>query len=368
MSEDYTKPTVFLSHSSRDKKTLVRLQSKLLEKIGSSVQAFLSSDGQSIRLGRNWVHEIEEALSATRLMFVFVSPASLESQWVLFEAGFAYGQKINVVPIGIHGIDLEEVKPPLSILQGFNVTSPSSLANIIHVINKEFHFTFNAEFSETQYRYIFMFGDGRHRSQLGRYTMLVDDLQLEAGRRNSETLIGVIREYFREKAVDLQERGGDIYAQGISFRTGLNRILIEPSVTAVTLPLLDELLPLMLSDVNDQIAATVKLRPQIRAVTLTHKISGLLFDTPISLATDGWLRFGEITFSINQHYTSRRRDLPPSGLGDIRWARRGLQFEDSDQEPTFVEISIRYRGSTSAVPFADLLDLLFERGVLFTKQ
>jgi hypothetical protein len=43
---------------------------------------FLSSDGQSILLGENWVHRLNEALKTTKLMFVFVSKEALQSEWI----------------------------------------------------------------------------------------------------------------------------------------------------------------------------------------------------------------------------------------------------------------------------------------------
>ena len=56
------KPIAFFSHSSRDKEALGRLKDLFVEKTGGTIEIFLSSDGQSIKFGRNWVHRIEEAL------------------------------------------------------------------------------------------------------------------------------------------------------------------------------------------------------------------------------------------------------------------------------------------------------------------
>src|SRR6266566_2732427 len=87
-----SKPTIFFSHSSRDQAQLVRLKELFIEKTGGSIDVFLTCDGQSIPLGRNWVHQIEEALEYAPLMVVFVSPNSLRSSWLFFESGFAYSK------------------------------------------------------------------------------------------------------------------------------------------------------------------------------------------------------------------------------------------------------------------------------------
>src|SRR5215213_4020813 len=95
------KPSVFFSHSSRDAAPLARLKELLLTKTGSALDIFMSSDGQSIPLGRNWVHELQLALDQSKLMFVFVSPQSLQSAWLFFESGFSYAKGVRVVPVGV---------------------------------------------------------------------------------------------------------------------------------------------------------------------------------------------------------------------------------------------------------------------------
>lgn len=99
------KPKLFFSHSSRDSVPLLRLKDKLVEKTGGAIEVFLSSDGQSIKFGSNWVHRIQEALEHTHLIIVFVSPNALRSNWLFLESGFAYARNIRVVPVAILGVD-----------------------------------------------------------------------------------------------------------------------------------------------------------------------------------------------------------------------------------------------------------------------
>lgn len=82
------KPVVFFSHSSKDKAVLAKLKELFVEKAGATIEVFLSSDGQSIPLGRNWVHRVEEGLKTAKVMLVFLTPSSLESSWIFFEAGY----------------------------------------------------------------------------------------------------------------------------------------------------------------------------------------------------------------------------------------------------------------------------------------
>lgn len=116
------KPTIFFSHSAKDRNVILPIKEKLIKITSGVIQIFMSSDGQSIPFGNNWIHKIEDGLNNAKIMFVFVTPTSIESGWIYFEAGFAYSKGIDVIPVGV-GIDIGSIRPPLSLLQGFNITS-----------------------------------------------------------------------------------------------------------------------------------------------------------------------------------------------------------------------------------------------------
>lgn len=114
----------------------------------------MSSYGQSIPFGNNWIHKIEEGLNKAQVMFVFVTPISVNSAWIYFEAGFAYSKNIEVIPVGI-GISIGQLKPPLSLLQGFDITSTDSLNNFISIINRKFDLKFDFAFTDDTYNAVF---------------------------------------------------------------------------------------------------------------------------------------------------------------------------------------------------------------------
>lgn len=144
------KPTIFFSHSSKDKEIVLSIKNRVTEITKGTLDIFMSSDGQSIPFGSNWIHKVEEGLKTSNIMFVFVTDNSLSSGWIYFEAGFAYNKNIHVVPVGL-GVDVGSLKPPLNLLQGFNVSSAESLNNIISIINKEFETSYDDLFSEDDY-------------------------------------------------------------------------------------------------------------------------------------------------------------------------------------------------------------------------
>lgn len=145
-----SKSTLFFSHSSKDKEIVLSIKNKLDMMTGGVMEIFMSSDGQSIPFGTNWIHKIEEGLQIAKIMFVFVTKNSISSGWIYFEAGYAYSKGIQVIPVGI-GVDIGSLKAPLNLLQGFNITSKDSLNNFIAIINRTFDYHFKNEFDDNDY-------------------------------------------------------------------------------------------------------------------------------------------------------------------------------------------------------------------------
>lgn len=145
-----SKPTLFFSHSSKDKDIILSIKNKLDSATGGVMDIFMSSDGQSIPFGTNWIHKIEEGLKAAKIMFVFVTENSISSGWIYFEAGYAYSKGIQVIPVGI-GVDIGSLKAPLNLLQGFNISSEDSLNNFITIVNRTFEYHFSNIFEYSDY-------------------------------------------------------------------------------------------------------------------------------------------------------------------------------------------------------------------------
>jgi hypothetical protein len=196
------KPAIFFSHSSKDKNIILTLKNKIDKITGGVLDIFMSSDGQSIPLGSNWVHKIEEGLNNAKIMFVFVTPNSIASEWIYFEAGFAYSKDIEVIPVGV-GIDITLLKAPLNLLQGFNVNSADSLNNFISVINKKFEYKFEGGFSEIDFKLLI--------------NSTSDYLNLELDFVLDSISYGLYREYGVEKAGKLIYEIDDYFLKIIEF-------------------------------------------------------------------------------------------------------------------------------------------------------
>lgn len=145
-----SKPTLFFSHSSKDKDMVLAIKNKVMKYTSGTLEIFQSSDGESIPFGTNWIHKVEEGLKEAKVMFVFITEQSISSGWIYFEAGYAYSKGVHVIPVGI-GVSVGDLKAPLNLLQGFNITSEDSLNNFLTIINREFNYSFPAQFTNKDY-------------------------------------------------------------------------------------------------------------------------------------------------------------------------------------------------------------------------
>ncbi|MCB1901626.1 toll/interleukin-1 receptor domain-containing protein [Cognatazoarcus halotolerans] len=200
------KPTTFFSHSSQDKRALAKLKELFVAKTGGSIDVFMSSDGQSIPFGRNWVHRVEQALDQAKLMLAFVTPNSLRSNWMYFESGYAYSKGVQVVPVGL-GVDLSSVGAPLSLLQGFNVTSEAGFNNIIAVANEVFSHSHVETFSSDDYRIIASSSGAVTNSTIGPHVTAIEEIiiqisQSSLGELSAARALQMIAEHFASEQVE----------------------------------------------------------------------------------------------------------------------------------------------------------------------
>ncbi len=88
---------VFISHSSSDKWAARRI-AKDLEDL--KIETFL--DEKDIKTGESIDIKIQENLSQCDDLLILITPASVNSQWVLIELGGAIALKKNIIPILMH--------------------------------------------------------------------------------------------------------------------------------------------------------------------------------------------------------------------------------------------------------------------------
>lgn len=321
------KPVVFLSHSSWDKAKLIALKEFLDKRAVGSLEFFLSSDGQSIRLGQNWVVRIVDALAQAKLMFLFLSPESATSTWIHFEAGGAYAKGIEVVPVCLPGLELRQINPPLRLLQGFNLHSHEAMSNIIRLCNETFSLKMDEAFSPEEFNSIFA-GPGQQTKQFFRdHGLLVEKVVVESQYLvASSDISDPSREYVelcRGAGLEVRIRSEDNYTGMDSYGCYLSirrreiepdnevpssaerqtRVELEctlsPELFHLYAPLLDRWLPQ--TSFPRPWKVRVDFRQPIRYREPWHRLTPRLYGSGIRLGDAGGFDFKGFVFELTHH-------------------------------------------------------------------
>lgn len=354
-----SKPKIFFSHSSRDKEILLRLKDLFVEKTGGTIEVFLSSDGQSIPFGKNWVHRVEEALEQTALMVVFLAPNSLKSNWIYFETGYVYSKGVRVVPVGFLGTDLTLLPPPLSLLQGFNISNHDGLDNLIALVNDAFSHQHKSNFTETEYRELISFGDQIPLHPLREFLPLIEEINIEIDERNDfqcEPTEGIERakQVLNEKSIEYRETEKRIEFFGVSIYTHESQhprpiiFKIDPSLMDKTLTIVQSIL----NNIREKGIEGVRFRfdfiDGICCISGNHRITARLYGTGVMFGEKEQLILNDLSF-----YLSKLRHFSARG--------------GSKSGATYISIT----PNTNDIYIADivnLLDILFKKKVLYLDE
>lgn len=316
MSEQ-TKPTIFFSHSAGDQEAIARLKELFVAKTGGAIDVFVSSDGESLPVGRNWVHQVEQALDRAGLMLVFMTPNSLGSDWVNFEAGYAYAKKIKVVPVGFLGVDLGTLGEPLSLLQGFNINSEAGLNNLIAVANEEFGHKHAEGFSKEEFARLVAVGGGRSESTFGKLAYLFDDIIVNVAQEDlaEQDFLAAIRrtkDGLKDAGIAAARAGSTLQCPGMQVewdKSGL-RVQVDPGLADVALPNM----AIALATLRGQgvQGATIRLVFQHFAdfVRDRHKRTGRLYGAAVTAFSADLFSYRSLRFELSSKPTHGMGDYP----------------------------------------------------------
>ena len=305
---ELTKPIIFFSHSSHDREALLRLKDLFCEKTGGSIEVFLSSDGQSIPLGRNWVHRVEEGLESARLMIVFLTPRSLRSSWIYFEAGYAYSKKVQVVPVGFIDSDLAAVPAPLSLLQGFNIKNADGLDNLVALANQVFGHSHSARFTPEEYEALSHIARDESTSCLGKYAPLVDKIVIELTQDTGYASDPVdalhrIKDLLQAESTAVRLEQNQLESFGLSVTASASpkriKIVLDPSMLEVSFPLVEKILSFFDGQAAEKAALRFDFLDTVAHLEASHKITAKLFGTGVELAEGQWFKRGALLFSVS---------------------------------------------------------------------
>lgn len=343
-----SKPTVFFSHSSRDRAALNQLKQLFVTRTGGAIDVFLSSDGQSIPLGQNWVHRIQEALERAQLMLVFLSPASIESPWLYFEAGFVYAKKIRVVPVAFLGAEISRLTPPITLLQGFNLNSEDGLGNIIALANDVFGHSHATAFSKEDYDSVITASGGTAGNPFGDLIAAVEKISLSISKpdqlsvplKEALDIVANLPHHVSSEG-PLQSRVVHSFGLAAWVRDGHGDALtieLDPVLAHATMPIANSVLMRVAQSGCRDLSVVLPFREHVGAHFSSIAITARLAGTSVELTPErDYLRFGALEFRI---------------LGNSKRGRPWLHLRLLNDKLELETI-------------AALVRLLFDRGVFF---
>jgi hypothetical protein len=129
-----TKPTVFISHISKETELAQILKRHLAKDFLNFFDIFVSSDGKSIKAGSKWLEKLGQALEETQIEIILCSKESVGRPWVNFEAGAGWIRGIQVIPVCHSELKPDELPVPLNMLQAVKANQPNSLQVLYEAI------------------------------------------------------------------------------------------------------------------------------------------------------------------------------------------------------------------------------------------
>src|SRR2546423_1204777 len=130
-------PTVFLSHSHKDRRVARRLVRRLT---AHGIKVWI--DERELRLGSILTSSLRTQIQAADTLLVIASNASAVSKWVGLELEFAKEHGKDVVPLFIDSVaDHERFQDYL----GVDATSPQAFADAVHHVMRDLFLSIDLE-------------------------------------------------------------------------------------------------------------------------------------------------------------------------------------------------------------------------------
>lgn len=125
---------IFLSYASEDSNSATELINELGKQ--PNVHVFTSD---KMSAGENWRSKIKKTLSESDFFLVLLSPTSVQSRWIQFELGVAWGLNKFIIPI-VTSHDVVDRIPlelgGLPVLEMKHLKKPRAISEIIEMYEK----------------------------------------------------------------------------------------------------------------------------------------------------------------------------------------------------------------------------------------
>ena len=115
-------PIVFISNISEEAEVAAALKELVKDNFPQTLDIFVSSDGESIKMGRDWLDKVLKALRSCVVQIIICSPKSVTREWINLEAGAALARDIPIIPACHSGMIPIKLPVPLLLRQTAKLT------------------------------------------------------------------------------------------------------------------------------------------------------------------------------------------------------------------------------------------------------
>jgi len=112
---------IFISYSHSDAEFAENLKHRLDQ---ADFEVWM--DEERLRAGEDWREEIDDAIGSAFALVLVMTPASMNSQYVMYEWAFAWGIQVKVIPLLLQDIGKDGIHPRLDKRQYLNFTDPTN--------------------------------------------------------------------------------------------------------------------------------------------------------------------------------------------------------------------------------------------------
>ncbi len=136
------KPRIFISHASSDGEFANAVKLEIEKVFNNAVEVFNTSSPGAIEVGRDWLSEIENALSTAQVVIAIVTPISIERPWLWFEIGATWAKGSNsesrIYPLIAPEINMSDLPSPLDRLQALSMGKAVDLKLLFQALIDQF--------------------------------------------------------------------------------------------------------------------------------------------------------------------------------------------------------------------------------------
>jgi hypothetical protein len=134
-----TEPDIFISHISEEAEVAIALKELIEQHFSGPPRVFVSSDGESIKMGRDWLETVLKALRTCKAEIVVCSPKSVARPWVNLEAGAVLVRGVPVIPACHSGMTPAGLPLPLLLRQTARLTEIAGIERICGDLAEALH-------------------------------------------------------------------------------------------------------------------------------------------------------------------------------------------------------------------------------------